>query len=139
MGHTNRTGDTMVDINNLSMEEFMAECNSLSTVATTVATTNNLSISLTEVVSTAVISRTTEASTVAINSLSTVVTTAAILTVMEGEQALSTQLTSLPSLTAAISNHTMVAISNLSMVYNSLTMVDTMDLNTMADKYMGEN
>merc|ERR1712179_170694 len=100
--------------------------------------------------------------TVAINSLSTVVTTAAILTVMEGEQALSTQLTSLPSLTAAISNHTMVAISNLSMVYNSLTMVasmvapvvspeefnshsmvdimvDTMDLNTMADKYMGEN
>merc|ERR1712150_245039 len=113
----------------------MAECNSLSTVATTVATTNNLS---------------------------TVVTTAAILTVMEGEQALSTQLTSLPSLTAAISNHTMVAISNLSMVYNSLTMVasmvatvvsteefnshsmvdimvDTMDLNTMADKYMGEN
>merc|ERR1711909_151146 len=113
MGHTNRTGDTMVDINNLSMEEFMAECNSLSTVATTVATTNNLSISLTEVVSTAVIglttvvttaaisSRSTEASTVAINSLSTVVTTAAILTVMEGEQALSTQLTSLPSLTAA--------------------------------------
>merc|ERR1711909_150880 len=122
-----------------------------------VATTNNLSISLTEVVSTAVISlttvvttaaissRSTEASTVAINSLSTVVTTAAILTVMEGEQALSTQLTSLPSLTAAISNHTMVAISNASMVatvvsteeFNSHSMVDimvdTMDLNTMAD------
>merc|ERR1712179_762166 len=124
----------------------MAECNSLSTVVTTAA----------------ISSRSTEASTVAINSLSTVVTTAAILTVMEGEQALSPQLTSLPSLTAAISNHTMVAISNLSMVYNSLTMVasmvatvvsteefnshsmvdimvDTMDLNTMADKYMGEN
>merc|ERR1711909_229886 len=116
----------------------------------------------TTVVTTAAISsRSTEASMVAINSLSTVVTTAAILTVMEGEQALSTQLTSLPSLTAAISNHTMVAISNLSMVYNSLTMVasmvatvvsteefnshsmvdimvDIMDLN-MADKYMGEN
>merc|ERR1711909_234000 len=109
----------------------------------------------TTVVTTAAISsRSTEASMVAINIMGTVVTTAAILTVMEGEQALSTQLTSLPSLTAAISNHTMVAISNLSMVYNSLTMVvsteefnshsmvdimvDTMDLNTMADKYMGE-
>merc|ERR1711909_137855 len=108
----------------------------------------------TTVVTTAAISsRSTEASTVAINIMGTVVTTAAILTVMEGEQALSTQLTSLPSLTAAISNHTMVAISNLSMVYNSLAtvvsteefnshsmvdiMVDTMDLNTMADKYMG--